>query len=80
MVSESIYLESSDSFVNRLLRLGHEMNLKLNRDNKSSDEILQIYFDILSLYEKLLFLPLNENDKSRLQERKEDIYLELKLV
>lgn len=78
-MSESVFLESSNTFANKLLNLEFEMNLKSNRDNKSVDEILKTYFDILSLYEKSLILPLNENDKTKLQERKEDIYLELKM-
>jgi hypothetical protein len=38
-----------------------------------------MYFDRLSLYEKSSILPLNERDKLLLQDKKEDIYVELKL-
>lgn len=38
-----------------------------------------MYLERLSLFEKLCILPLSEEDKELLQNRKEDVYLELKL-
>jgi hypothetical protein len=78
-MSESTLSVSSHTFVNKLLSLDSEMNAEICGKHKSADEIYQIYFDRLSLYEKLSILPLNESDKLLLQDKKEDIYVELKL-
>ncbi|WP_458745932.1 hypothetical protein [Candidatus Nitrosocosmicus sp. T] len=78
-MSKSSLSVSSHTFVNKLLSLDNEMNAEICGKDKSADEIYQIYFDRLSLYEKLSILPLNESDKLLLQDKKEDIYVELKL-
>ena len=78
-MSESSLSVSSHAFVNKLLNLDNEMNAEICGKDKSADEIYQIYFDRLSLYEKSTILPLNESDKLLLQDKKEDIYVELKL-
>lgn len=79
-MSESAFLISSDTFVHNLLDLDNEVNIKINENDKSSDEIHQMYLDRLSLYEKSSILPLNEKDKLLLQSKKEDLYVELKLL
>jgi Cdc6-like AAA superfamily ATPase len=78
-MSESAFLESSHALVEKLLDLDNELKARICEKGKSADEIYQTYFERLSLYEKSLILPLNENDKVLLQNKKEDIYLELKL-
>ena len=78
-MSESAFLESSHAFVDKLLDLDNELKARIGEKDKSADEIYQTYFERLSLYEKSLILPLNESDKVLLQNKKEDIYLELKL-
>ncbi len=78
-MSESVILESSHLIVDKLSFLENEMKSKIERNDNSVDEIYQMYFDILSLYEKSTILPLDENNKLLLQDKKEDIYLELKL-
>jgi len=72
-MSESVFLESSHSFVDKLLDLDNEMKAKMCGKGKSADEIYQMYFDILSLYEKSSILPLNESDKLLLQDKKEQL-------
>ena len=79
-MSESAFLISSDTFVHNLLDLDNEVNIKINENDKSSDEIHQMYLDRLSLYEKSSILPLNEKHKLLLQSKKEDLYVELKLL
>ena len=79
-MSESAFLISSDTFVHNLLDLDNEVNIKISENDKSSDEIHQMYLDRLSLYEKSSILPLNEKDKLLLQSKKEDLYVELKLL
>ena len=50
-MSESTLSVSSHTFVNKLLSLDSEMNAEICGKYKSADEIYQIYFDRLSLYE-----------------------------
>jgi hypothetical protein len=78
-MSESVFLESSHVFVVKLLDLDNELKAKIGEKDKSADEIYQTYFERLSLYEKSSILPLGERDKILLQDKKEDIFLELKL-
>ncbi len=78
-MSESVFLESSHAFADKLLDLDNEMKAKICEKDKSVDDINQIYLDRLSLYEKACILPLSESEKLLLQEKKEDIYVELKL-
>ena len=78
-MSLSAFSESSNAFVHKLLDLDDKINAKICEKDNSADEIYQMYFDRLSLYEKSSILPLNENDKLLLQDKKEDIYVELKL-
>lgn len=78
-MSISTFADSSNAFVNKLLDLDNEIKAKICEKDKSADEIYQMYFDRLSLYEKSSILPLNENDKLLLQDKKEDIYVELML-
>lgn len=75
----SAFSESSNAFISKLLELDNKINAKIWEKDKSADEIYQMYFDRLSLYEKSSILPLNEHDKLLLQDKKEDIYVELKL-
>jgi hypothetical protein len=79
-MSTSTASESCGEFVSQLLlNLDSEMTAEMNVKYKNTNEIYQRYFDRLSLYEKLSILPLNESDKLLLQDKKEDIYVELKL-
>ncbi len=78
-MSESAFLESSHAFVDKLLDLDNELKARICEKDKSADDIYQTYFERLSLYEKSSILPLTESDKVLLQDKKEDIYLELKL-
>lgn len=73
-MSESAFLASSHALVSTLLNLDNEVNATIG-----ANEIHQTYIDRLSLYEKLSILPLNEKDKLLLQNKKEDLYIELKL-
>ena len=78
-MSESVFLESSHAFVDNLLDLDNELKAKICDKDKTADEIYQTYIGRLSLYEKSSILPLSESDKILLQDKKEDIFLELKL-
>ena len=78
-MSESTFLESSHAFLDKLVDLDNELKATICEKDKSADEIYQTYFERLSLYERSSILPLNESDKVLLQDKKEDIYLELKL-
>ena len=79
-MSQSVFLESSRSFIDNLLNLDNEIKAKIDDGkDKNKDEIYQMYYDRLSLYEKSSILPLNEGDKLLLQDKKEDIYVEFKL-
>ena len=75
----STFLETSNVFVKKLLDLDNEMKSKISEKDNSIEDINQIYLDRLSLYEKSSILPMNENDKLFLQNRKEDVYLEFKM-
>jgi hypothetical protein len=79
-MSTSTASESCGEFVSQLLlNLDSEMTAEMNVKYKNTNEIYQRYFDRLSLYEKLSILPLNESDKLLLEEKKEDLYVELML-
>ena len=78
-MSQSIYPDTSSAFVKQLLALDNEISSKMRTGDRVVNEIFQIYFDRLSLFEKSCILPLTESDKLLLQARKEDIYVELKM-
>ncbi len=78
-MSETMFLESSHAFVDKLLDLDNDLKTKICEKDKSVDEIYQTYINRLSLYEKSSILSLSESDKLLLQDKKEDIYVELKL-
>ena len=78
-MSVSAFLSSSHTFVQKILNLDNEVTAVISTKDKSDDEIHQMLLDRLSLYEKSSILPLNENDKLLLQDKKEDLYVELKL-
>jgi len=78
-MSQSSYPETSSAFVEELLALDNEISSKMRTGDRDVNEIFQIYFDRLSLFEKSCILLLTESDKLLLQGRKEDITLELKM-
>ena len=50
---DSAYLESSQSFIDKVLSLDNEMKEKFtDGKDKNVSEIYQLYFDRLSFYEK----------------------------
>ena len=78
-MSQYSYPETSSAFVEELLALDNEISSKMRIVDRDVNEIFQIYFERLSIYEKSSILPLTESDKLLLQARKEDIYVELKM-
>ena len=79
-MSDSISLEYSPSIVDKLLSLDNEMKARVvDGKNENVNEIYQSYFDRLTLYEKSTLVPMSESDKLLLQDKKEDLYIELKL-
>ncbi len=78
-MSESLFLEYSHSIIDKLSGLDDQLKAKICEKDKSAEEIYQMYLEILSWYEKSSILPLKENDKLLLQDKKEEIYLEFKL-
>jgi len=79
-MSDSVFLESNQSFVDKICRLDNELQAEIaNGKHKKDGEIYQSYLDRLSFYEKSSLVPLSECDKVLLQDKKENLYLELKL-
>lgn len=78
-MSELPYSESSSALIDQLLYIDRELSAKIYGGGKESDEIYQLYYDRLSFLEKFSLIPLTEENKLLLEDKKEDIYLEFKL-
>ena len=78
-MSELTYSESSGAFVDQLLYIDTELATRMRINDKNINKIYQMYFDRLSLLEKSSLIPLTERDKMLLEDKKEELYLELKL-
>lgn len=78
-MSELPYSESSSALIDQLLYIDWELSAKIYRGGKKTDEICQLYYDRLSFLEKFSLIPLTEENKLLLEDKKEDIYLEFKL-
>ena len=78
-MSGSTYSASSGAFVDQLLDLDAAMATQMYRCNKNAKEIYHIYLDRLSLLEKSSLFPLTEKDKNLLNDKKEELYVALKL-
>ncbi|HKR72707.1 MAG TPA: hypothetical protein VJR94_01205 [Candidatus Nitrosocosmicus sp.] len=78
-MSQSVYTHTNSAFVKQLLALDKVIVSKIQDNVKNDAEAYQIYLERLSLFEKSCILPLSEDDKSLLQNIREDIYLEFKL-
>jgi len=78
-MSSTVYLETSRAFVDKLLSVDNELEAKImDGKDKKADEIYRLYFDRLSLYEMACLVPLSKNHKLFLQNKKEEIYVDLK--
>lgn len=78
-MSEPTYPEYSAAFVDQLINLDTEMATRMTDNAKNTGEIYQIYLSRLSLFERSSLFPLTERDKMLLNDKKEDLYIALKL-
>ena len=79
-MSLSAYHGSTSAFVTKILREGEKIPSEVRKDLESIDEIYRIYFEKLSLFEKACLFPLSQTEKILLQNKKEELYLELNLL
>lgn len=73
------YEEESHRFVNKLLNLDFELNLKMYEKDLQVKDIYEIVRQRLSLYEQATEIPLIESDRLLLNCKKSEVLMELRM-